>query len=433
MSNKLYEEQYIQNIAEAIREKTGKTDTMLVSQMAEEISGISGSGSSVGAELNIHYGDTEPDDTSKLWCKCGAPSKVLISSALATGEEKLTTLTTVLPFGCTSMGCASVGAKIYLFGGYGNGANLSTIRVFDTKTKELMECESVLPSTRNEVGTSAVGTKIYLFGGYGTASLSEILLFDTETETIATLSAKLPTASYGLVCATVGTKIYIFYSNGTICVFNTETETIATLSATVTTPGNGMACVAVGTKIYLFGGYASSGMKNIVRVFDTETNTCSVLSTTLPDPCRYMGCGIIGEKIYLFGGYCEGGSKPRLDTINVFDTESESVTTLPITIPTECYSMASAVVGMSIYLFGGTTYQSNAWVYLDTINEFSVTFELETSKLLIQTSQTENIFNVVNGEQTIEIGVRNIYIGNSDGYGETVDSYLYQNEEWSQI
>ena len=41
MANKLYEEKHIQNIANAIRVKTGKTDSLLVSAMAEEIEGIS--------------------------------------------------------------------------------------------------------------------------------------------------------------------------------------------------------------------------------------------------------------------------------------------------------------------------------------------------------------------------------------------------------
>lgn len=45
MANKLYEEQHIQNIANAIREKTGKTDSLLVSAMAEEIANITGGGS----------------------------------------------------------------------------------------------------------------------------------------------------------------------------------------------------------------------------------------------------------------------------------------------------------------------------------------------------------------------------------------------------
>lgn len=40
MANKLYEENDIQDIANAIRGKTGKSNTMKVSQMASEISGI---------------------------------------------------------------------------------------------------------------------------------------------------------------------------------------------------------------------------------------------------------------------------------------------------------------------------------------------------------------------------------------------------------
>ena len=40
MSNKLYEETHIQNIANAIREKTGKTDPLKVSGMAAEIESV---------------------------------------------------------------------------------------------------------------------------------------------------------------------------------------------------------------------------------------------------------------------------------------------------------------------------------------------------------------------------------------------------------
>ena len=41
MANKIYEENYIKNIANAIRQKTGKTDSLLVRDMAAQIEGIS--------------------------------------------------------------------------------------------------------------------------------------------------------------------------------------------------------------------------------------------------------------------------------------------------------------------------------------------------------------------------------------------------------
>ena len=66
MANKLYEETHIQNIANAIREKTGKTDTMTISAMAGEISGIEAGGGSGGLEIPDGYnvgfydGDSNP-------------------------------------------------------------------------------------------------------------------------------------------------------------------------------------------------------------------------------------------------------------------------------------------------------------------------------------------------------------------------------------
>lgn len=61
MANKLYEETDIQNIADAIREKTGSDATMTVSQMAMEIEGISGGGL-VGTELTQAEYDALPED-----------------------------------------------------------------------------------------------------------------------------------------------------------------------------------------------------------------------------------------------------------------------------------------------------------------------------------------------------------------------------------
>ena len=52
----------------------------------------------------------------------------------------------------------------------------------------------------------------------------------------------------------------------------------------------------------------------------------------LPIPTIDMGCAAVGTKIYLFGG--DGsGYKDRLNTINVFDTTTETISTLSTTLP----------------------------------------------------------------------------------------------------
>ena len=183
----------------------------------------------------------------------------------------------------------------------------------------------------------------------------------------------------------------------------------------------------IGNKIYLFGGYASTGKPiNTITVFDTETEIVTTLSATLPSVLHNMGVGVIGNEIYLFGGTSLSGTNSvKLKTIVVFNALNNTVKTLSVTLPSACSSMGSATVGTKIYLFGGYTTSR-----INTIYVFSVAFELATNNLLIQTTLISNLFNIVGG---IEIGVASVYLGNSDGNGETVEAYLYQNEAWTHI
>ena len=96
---------------------------------------VKGSG---GASLNIHYGLEAPEDTSKLWVKlANEPSKVEISNSVSGGNETLDYGISALPTACNSLGCASVGTKIYLFGGAVSDSRLNTINVFNTETNTI--------------------------------------------------------------------------------------------------------------------------------------------------------------------------------------------------------------------------------------------------------------------------------------------------------
>jgi hypothetical protein len=126
----------------------------------------------------------------------------------------------------------------------------------------------------------------------------------------------------------------------------------------------------------------------------------------------------------LFGGNT-GGS--RLNTINVFDTETNTITTLNVTLPTGTYSVGSAVIGMAIYLFGGAG-------VLNTIHKFTAVFPLQSGLLHIQSTTAENLFTMIDtGNITVQMGVKEAYIGNSDGYAEKVEAALYRNGGWTNI
>ena len=390
--------------------------------------GGSGSGSTCGStSLNIHFGETAPEDTSMLWCKCEEPSSVQ-ARAKVDGIESVRLCDSYLPNDTEEAGAVVIGNKVYVFG------SENEIKVFDTETETITTLSVTLPEFC-QISVEAIGNKIYLFGGY-TGGLptpantkKTIYVFDVETETISTLSTTLPTALYGMTSAIVGNKIYLFGGrNGattynTICVFDVETETVTKLATKLPKDAYGIGSAIVGNKIYLFGGLntpSSATFLKTICIFDVETETISTLSTTLPTGNYMMGTGLIGNKIYLFGG---SSNADTYNTIHVFDSETETISTLSITLPKAQGGIATGVVGNRVYLFGGS-YEKT------TIVVFSIDFELATNILLLQTTLNDNVFDIIDG---IEIGVKNVYIGNAEGQGELVPSYLYKDGEWTQI
>lgn len=257
----------------------------------------------------------------------------------------------------------------------------------DNTIETVTALSTVLPNAAGNIACGVVGTKCYLFGGAyaGGNRSNEINVFNAKTEQIATPSATLPSAVGGATCCVVGTKIYIFGGAaaydylGTICAFDTTNNTIFTLSATLPKGVWGSTCGAVGKKIYIFGGQGRENWSdvwyNTICVFDTETETLTTLSATLPVEKAFATCGVVGEKIYIFGG---ANSNGRTNTIYVFDTTTNTISTLAATLPTAT-NTTCGVVGTKCYLFGG----SYADGKLNTINVFDA--ETETLSTLIET------------------------------------------------
>ena len=135
-----------------------------------------------GGELNIAYGDTAPEDTSKLWIKSEEPSNISFPVVWKPEQivEGVTNTGATLPTAANGIRTAAVGTKIYLFGGYGNNGSINTINVFDTTNNTIQTLSAKLPQGAYGIGTAAVGTKIYLFGGYGSDSLNTINQFTVD-------------------------------------------------------------------------------------------------------------------------------------------------------------------------------------------------------------------------------------------------------------
>ena len=204
-----------------------KPATMLPENIKKDVNigGVTGTlESGGGGELNIHYGNTAPEDTSKLWIKSEKPSNISFPVVWKPEQivEGITDTGTTLPTAAYNMNPAAVDTKIYLFGGNDNNNGINTIQVFDTTNNTIQTLSTTLPTAASSIGTAAVGTKIYLFGGYGNNGyLNTIQVFDTTNNTIKTLSRTLPTAASNIGTAAVGTKIYLFGGNSANGVINT--------------------------------------------------------------------------------------------------------------------------------------------------------------------------------------------------------------------
>ena len=388
-------------------------------------------------DFNIAYGDTAPEDTTKLWVKTAEPEAVQVAAQVAAANEEMEAGVSSLPNLAYGMAAVVVDKKVYLFGGV-NSTSYDTINVFDTETNTISTLDTKLPQATYGMAAVVVDKKVYLFGGVGSSNttINTINVFDTETNTISTLSQTVP-SRHNMAAAVVDKKVYLFggmyiYNSwsyyDTISVFDTETNTVTTLSQKLPSKAGNIASAVIGTKVYLFGGsQQSSGFLDTINVFDTETNTISTLDTTIPTAADGIASAVIGTKVYLFGGYYWNSGNFYYDTINVFDTETNTISTLDTTIPTAAYLMASAVVGANVYLFGG---RGASNVRLGAINRFSVSFALAQNTLLIEASLTENILNLLS---SVEIGVKNVYKGNADGVGEMVAAALYKDGAWTEI
>lgn len=175
--------------------------------------------------------------------------------------------------------------------------------------------------------------------------------------------AHLPYYEYAyMACEAVGSTIYMFGGDvgGTVGVvdtiykFDTTTyeENLPPEELTVKLPEGmyGMASAAVGKKIYLFGGTNGTDYYDTINVFDTETETLTTLSATLPAFIANACAAAVGSKIYIIGGY-DGTN--YYNEISMFDTETQTLSEAPRILPMPNAFSTCEVIGTKIYTFCG--------------------------------------------------------------------------------
>ena len=267
------------------------------------------------------------------------------------GGASLSMSTAVLTKGQYGMSAAAIGNKIYLHGQNKN------YELFDTETNTHSLLNAVTDYSTFYAPIAAVNKKIYLV-----ASLSKISIFNPETDSsdVVRLSTSLESNCSG---ANVGNNIYFFggstFKTGTtINIYNISNNTLSKSSVALPVSASGIAACAINDKIYLFGGHNTDTSAGIygtfldsINVFDTTNNTISTLDVKLPVKMMNIGIAAMDTKIYLFGG--SSANYEYHNTIYEFDTLTNVIKKLDIELPEKMHGIAAATVNDKIYLFGG--------------------------------------------------------------------------------
>lgn len=399
------------------------------------------------ASLNIAYGDTAPTDTSKLWVKTAEPNKIHVGYDFPTQEVAtiaegggvnfdITKLSTILPKKIEACGVAKVDTNIYIMGGYNrdiynNISYSNTIYKYDIVTDTMTELPAKLPQGLSDLAVASVGDKIYTFGGRANGSSGGSLLtccFDTLSGTISQGTALSNMKTYSAVACAVGTDIFVFggsisgVKSSYIYKYDTTNHTV-TQKTSLPTGTSNMGAIAVGTDIYVYGGSTSAGTTNTIYRYDTVGNTIETLSMVLPISDWIFASCVTNNCIYALGSYHRIVSFDIASHTTSIIYEGDGVT----------FGYGAIGFGNRFYTFGGLF--NNTPPSLDSIYNIELqNIPIENGTLVILQSKNKNTFALINTNTTrVEIGVDSVYKGNSENIGEKVETALYKDGAWSNI
>ena len=380
-----------------------------------------------GAELNIAYGDTAPSDTSKLWIKSTEPTNVTVSCNPEQQVEGFNTDTGITGITLPTSGPKiAIGTKIYVIGGY----NSTAILEIDTVAKTIVTLNAVLPvNMGNNGGAAAIGNDIYIFYHPKTATATHanyVYKLNTISKELTTIRNETGQSGgyyeyYNAI--PYGTDIYLhvkFASDtsdgGKIEKYNTLTDSYSlVLSGSSITSWGWAATTIIGDVIYIFGGgNSNSSGSNTIAKFNISTGEYTVLESTLPVIDYKLTAIAIGTKVYLFGGQTH-------QSVILFDSITETATLLLSSLPMTMRQNCGAAIGNTIWL-----------AYTD-ICQYIVNFPLNSNDILIQQSYNKNIVDILSSPTRVQIGVKNVYKGNTSNKAEFVDAYVHNGTDWVNV
>ncbi|HWD09557.1 MAG TPA: kelch repeat-containing protein [Actinomycetota bacterium] len=218
---------------------------------------------------------------------------------------------------------------------------------------------TVMPAARYRTLGAAVGGDLYLLGGLdpGGVSSADIFRIDPASGAVA-VAGHLATPTHGGAAVTVGNQVLVFGGadvspNDLVQSFDPATGATSVIGHMPSARAD-LVGVLVGGQVVLLGGF--NGSTFVTDVWTTADGTTFSVLGQVAQPERYPAVAVVGTTIYLFGGLVAGGEYNGTESTAVqsFDVATGRGAVIGH-LPEPLAHARAATVGGQVLVFGGWT------------------------------------------------------------------------------
>ena len=375
-----------------------------------------------GAELNIHYGDTAPEDTSKLWVKTTKPDSVEISPDFGYGEAIQTTgVKSGFPTG-----------TVCVDGDYLYAVSENFIKKYDKNTFTFIS--NLVDVYNKNVYSILVHNgilyymeRVFTRSGFNSYIQAKLHAYDLTTKEKTVLKSDYNRA--GARLQLYNDKLYIIgggymdndsYHNVSGCdIYDISKNTWETWTD-YSLGGSYYGCVIIGNNTFIFGGRTFEGdtIYNSIYRINLDTKTVTKCNAVLPIATYDMGVSNLGNYIYLSGGNKTSQIVYRYDTVN------DTIEQVNVTLEHARATCATFFNGTELYLSGKNS----------IVDKLQIDVPLSSTKLKIISDWLNNQFAVVNSSSAkVMIGVNKAFKGDENNKAKEVTAYVHDGVNWHNL
>ncbi len=259
----------------------------------------------------------------------------------------------------TEVAGASIGPLIFTVGGFGQGAQPTSLVAVFHAAEERWSTATPYPIPVHHTAAVSHGGVLYVLGGYTTpAFVPTDLAFQYDPGSgLWSLLPRLPMARGAHAAAIVDGSIYLVGGTNAagelleeVHALHLETMTWTTVAA-LPTPRDHLAAAGIAGKVYAVGGRSQSLDTNTgaLEVYDPGRNQWTSLKP-MPTPRGGLGAAAWQGSLVVAGGESAGGTFAEVEA---YDPATRAWTSLP-DLPTPRHGLVTAAAGDRFYaLLGG--------------------------------------------------------------------------------